>query len=42
MKGEIGLEIKNYADILVYANDLMLWTNSKKQLEDNLNQLNNI
>ena len=28
--------------ILVYADDVMLWTNNVKDLEENLNQLNTI
>ena len=32
---------KNNTNILVYAEDVMLWTNNAKDLE-NLNQLNNL
>ena len=39
---EIFLEIKNNTKILVYADDVILWTNNAKELEENLNQLNNI
>ena len=42
---EICLEIKqekNNTKILVYADDVMLWANNVKELEKNLNRLNNI
>jgi len=33
---------KNNTKILVFADDVMLWINNAKELEENLNQLNNI
>ena len=29
-------------NLVVYADDVMIWTNNAKELEDNLNRLNNV
>ena len=37
---EICLEIKKITLILVYADEVMFWTNNAKELKENLNRLN--
>ena len=37
-----GNKKRKESTIVVYADDVMLWTNNAKELEENLNWLNNI
>ena len=39
---EICFEERNNIKLVLYADDVMLWTSNEKELEENLNQLNNI